>query len=105
MNITTIIELKNHEVEELAGAKLVFVKEQIDDNIVETCVECFKYTSDGACIETEDAMQKVFNQLQEKGIIPPDIKDFSFEMPSCERLKKNSDSEDIPQNVILSFMY
>ncbi|SFA81186.1 MULTISPECIES: hypothetical protein [unclassified Bacillus (in: firmicutes)] len=105
MNITTIIELKNDEVEEMAGAKLVFAKEQMDDHIVETCVECFKYTSDGQCIETEVAMEKVFNHLQEKGIIPLHIKDFSFEMPSCEKVKKNSDMEDIPQNVILSFMY
>lgn len=105
MNITTIIELENKEVENITGAKLVFTQEQIDENIIETCVECFKMEDSEATLTTEEGMQRVFEQLQNKGVIPPSVEDFSFEMPSCERLKKKNDSIiDVPQKVILSFM-
>lgn len=105
MNITTIIELENHEVENIAGAKLVFAREQIDENIIETCVDGFKVEGSKEILSTEDAMEKVFNQLKENGVIPVKVEDFSFEMPSCERLKRKNDTEmDIPQKVILSFM-
>ena len=66
MNITTIIELENNEVENIAGAKLVFTEEQIDENIIETCVECFKIKDTEAILTTEEAMQRVFVQLQQK---------------------------------------
>lgn len=105
MNVTTIIELENREVEKMTGAKLVFTQEQIDTNIVETCVDCFKYEGSDECIPTEDAMQAVFNTLKEEGMIPDKVEDFSYEMPSCERLKKDVYSEqDMPQKVILSFI-
>ncbi|MFF2450695.1 hypothetical protein ACFVSW_27075 [Neobacillus sp. NPDC058068] len=105
MNITTIIELENQEVEHIAGAKLVFAQEQIDENIIETCVECFQLEDSTEMVPTEDAMQRVFDRLQQRGIIPPNVEDFSFEMPSCERLKRKPDSvTELPQKVILSFM-
>lgn len=105
MNITTIIELENQEVENITGAKLVFTQEQIDENIVETCVECLQLENSDDRISTEDAMQKVFEQLQENGVIPANVEDFSYEMPSCERLKRKTNNEtDLPQKVILSFM-
>ncbi len=105
MNIITIIELENHEVENMAGAKLVFAQEQIDENIIETCVECFQLDGSDQTITTEDAMQKVFRKLQQDGVIPAGVEDFSYEMPSCERLKRKAESEiDLPQKVILSFM-
>src|SRR3954447_20546137 len=105
MNITTIIELENQEVENIVSAKLVFAQEQIDENIIETCVECFQREDSEEMITTEEAMETVFNQLQKKGVIPPNVEDFSYEMPSCERLKRKADSRtDLPQKVILSFM-
>ncbi|NRD78252.1 hypothetical protein HPT25_12830 [Bacillus sp. BRMEA1] len=104
MNITTIIEFENKEVEAIAGAKLVFVQEQIEENIVETCVDCFLMEDSDETISTEEAMDRVFKQLKEQGVIPYTVEDFSYEMPSCERLKKSENQEDIPQKVILSFM-
>ncbi|MEH7504497.1 hypothetical protein V7152_21195 [Neobacillus drentensis] len=105
MNITTIIELENREVENIAGAKLVFIQEQIDENIIETCVECFKLEDSDATLTIEEAMQRVFEQLQQEGVIPPNVEDFSYEMPSCERIRrKNTNELDLPQRVILSFM-
>ncbi|MEH7072519.1 hypothetical protein V7089_00945 [Neobacillus drentensis] len=105
MNITTIIELENSEVENIAGAKLVFTQEQIDENIIETCVECFKMDASEETLTTEEGMQIVFEELQQKGIIPQNVEDFSYEMPSCERLKrKNNSVPDLPQKVILSYM-
>jgi hypothetical protein len=104
MNVTTIIELENREVEKMAGAKLVFIQEQIDANIVETCVDCFKYEGSEDCLDTDDAMQKVFNALKADGMIPEAVEDFSYEMPSCERLRKDVyEEQDMPQKVILSF--
>jgi hypothetical protein len=104
MNITTIIELDNQEVEEMAGAELVFIQEQIEENIIETCVDCFKIVESGKCMPTEEAMEKVFEQLKKKGVIPEEIEDFSYQTPSCERLKCNSGHKDLPQKVIISFM-
>lgn len=104
MNVTTIIELENREVEKMAGAKLVFIQEQIDTNIVETCVDCFKYEGSEDCLDTDDAMEKVFNALKANGLIPEAVKDFSYEMPSCERLRKDVyEEQDMPQKVVLSF--
>jgi len=106
MNITTIIELENQEAEILAGAKMIFEQEQIDQNIVETCVEGFHANEKEEIISNEEAMQKVFNRLKEDGYIPNSVEDFSFQMPSCERLKKKGlNEQDIPQKVILSYMY
>jgi hypothetical protein len=105
MNITTIIELENKEVEEMTGAKLVFSQEQIEENIVETCVECFKLEGSDVCMDTDDAMQLVFDKLKETGAVPQDVEDFSFQMPSCERIKKDVyDENDMPQKVVITFM-
>jgi len=104
MNVTTIIELENREVEKMAGAKLVFTQERIDTNIVETCVDCFQYEGTDKCLDTDDAMQKVFKTLKAKGVIPEAVQRFSYEMPSCERLGKDIyEEEDMPQNVVMSF--
>jgi hypothetical protein len=105
MNITTIIELENKEVEQITGAKLVFIQEQIEENIVETCVECFKLEGSEECMDTDDAMQLVFDKLKAEGTVPQSVQDFSFQMPSCERIKKDSyDEKDMPQKVVISFM-
>lgn len=104
MNVMTIIELENREVEKMTGAKLVFTQEQIDSNIIETCVECFKYEGSEECMQTDEAMEKVFNQLKQDGLIPEAVDSFSYEMPSCERLKKDVYSEqDMPQKVVISY--
>ena len=105
MNITTIIELENQEFEKMAGAKLVFAQEQIDENIVETCVDCLQVEDSKEIITPEDAMKVVFDQLKEKGVVPQQVEDFSFEMPSCGQLRRKTQSEyDLPQKVILSFI-
>lgn len=105
MNVTTIIELENNEVEAITGAQLVFAQEKIAENIIETCVECFQVKDSEEKISTEEAMQKVFEQLKNEGVIPSKVEDFSFEMPSCERMKsKTQDANDLPQKVVLSYM-
>ncbi|NHM31859.1 hypothetical protein [Neobacillus terrae] len=85
---------------------MIFAQEQINQNIVETCVEGFHANEKKEVISNEEAMQKVFNRLKEDGYIPNSVEDFSFQMPSCERLKKKElNEQDIPQKVILSYMY
>ena len=104
MNITTIIELENQEVEKMIGAKLVFTQEQVDKNIVEMCVDCFKHEGSDECIDIDVAMQIVFDQLKVNGIIPENVDEFSFEMPSCEKLKTAEyRAENFPQKVVLTF--
>jgi hypothetical protein len=105
MNITTIIELENEEFEKMAGAKLVFAQEQIDEHIIETCVDYLQADDSKEIITPETAIQVVFDQLKQKGVVPQQVEDFSFEMPSCGQLRKKTPSEyDIPQKVILSFI-
>lgn len=104
MNITTIIELNNQEVEQMAGAKMVFVQEEITEQIIHTCVDCFTVEGSEEKIEPELAMEKVFEQLKGNGVIPPGVTEFSFEMPACGTSKKNNQViAEIPQNVVLTF--
>lgn len=89
----------------MAGGRLVFAEERIDENIVETCVDCFQESGTNEKIATDDAMQRVFDRLKENGIVPEEVVEFSYEMPSCGQLRKKSEpSFDIPQKVILTFM-
>ncbi|MFB6469286.1 hypothetical protein ACE38V_21360 [Cytobacillus sp. Hz8] len=103
MNITTIIEMENREVEQMAGAKMVFVEEHIMDDVVETCVNGF-HSEESGQIETEDAMQVVFEKLKDEGVVPKNVKDFSYELPSCGRIKTQDDNSEIPQKVIISYV-
>ncbi len=103
MNITTIIELENHEVEDMTGAKLVFSQEQLAENVFETCVECLKEEESGECIDTETAMMMVFNKLKNQGLVPEKVEDFSFEMPSCGTIKKDMIEQDLPQKIVISY--
>jgi uncharacterized protein YutE (UPF0331/DUF86 family) len=106
MNITTIIELENAEVEKIAGAKFIFAQEHINEHVVETCVDYLQAENSNEKIQPEDAMKTVFDYLKQEGIIPQQVEDFSFEMPACGQFKKESVSEyDIPQKVILSYMF
>lgn len=104
MHITTYIELENQEVEEITGAKMIFETEQVNEQIIQTCVEGFKLEESGETITSEEGLQIVFDYLKVKGVIPGDVEDFSFEMPSCERLKKSDHEEDTPQNVIITYV-
>jgi hypothetical protein len=104
MNITTIIELNNQEVEQMVGARMVFVQEQITEQIIHTCVDCFSVEGSEDKIEPEHAMEKVFEQLKGDGLIPEGVTEFSFEMPACGTIKKhNKVIAEIPQNVVLTF--
>ncbi|MFF2876147.1 hypothetical protein ACFVR2_07475 [Gottfriedia sp. NPDC057991] len=85
------IELENHEVEYISHAIIVFSQEQIHENIIETCVEYFKIEGSNEILKIEDTMQKVFDNLKQKGPIPKQVMDFSFIMPFCERIKRNND--------------
>ncbi len=106
MNITTIIELENEEVEKIAGAKFVFSQDHINEHVVETCVEYLQAENSNEIIQPEDAMKMVFDHLKQEGIIPQQVEDFSFEMPSCGQLIRKAASDyDIPQKVILSYMF
>lgn len=105
MHITTYIELENQEVEQITGAKMIFSTEQVYEEIEETCVEGFEVETTGEKITSEDGIQIVFDYLKSKGVIPQNVEDFSFEMPSCERMKKAvHKEEDMPQNVIITYV-
>lgn len=103
MNITTIIELENAEVEKMSGAKLIFAQNEIEENIIETCVEYLQVEDTKEILTPDEAMEKVFYVLKKEGIIPNDVEDFSFEMPSCGFIKNYHSGNEIPQKVILTF--
>ena len=104
VNILTIIELENSEVEEIIEASFVFVDEQLYENVVQTCVDGFASKSTNERIDTDDAMETLFNKLKEKGVIPADIEDFSYELTSCERIKSNNPAkEELPKKIAISF--
>lgn len=103
MNITTIIELENKEVEEIIGAKMQFVEEHIQENIVHTCVEGFVDEKTNKPIDIDDAVEKLFAELKNKQVISANVEDFSCELPSCERIKHLDEDEFEPQKVIISY--
>lgn len=106
MNITTIIELDNQEVEEIVGAKFAFIQEHTQENIVLTCVENFVDEKTGDKVEIEEAMDKLFFMLKEKELIAKEVEEYSYELPSCERIKKNDNTdEDLPQKVTISYTF
>ncbi|WP_416825258.1 hypothetical protein [Ectobacillus polymachus] len=104
MNITTIIELDNKEVEEMLGAKMKFMEEYIQDNIVNTCVEGFVDVKTNEPLDIDDACEKLFAELQNKQIISSAVEDFSCKLPSCERVKEFGEEEFKPEKVVISYM-
>lgn len=104
MNITTIIELENKEVEEILGAKMKFMEEHIQDNIVNTCVEGFVDAKTNEPLSIDDAVDKLFAELQNKQIISLDVEEYSCKLPSCERVKEFGENEFKPEKVVISYM-
>jgi hypothetical protein len=105
MNITTIIELDHEEVEELLNVQFVFVEEKIYDNMVHTCVDGFVDNDTKNEMDTDEAMERLFAKLKEQNVIPQDVIDFSYELTSCERVKKmDVEQDDLPKKVAISFL-
>ncbi|MFD3445556.1 hypothetical protein ACFDTO_13240 [Microbacteriaceae bacterium 4G12] len=104
MNITTIIELDNKEVEKILGARMKFMEERIQDNIVNTCVEGFVDEKTNEPISNDDAVEKLFAELQNKKIISSNVEDFSCKLPSCARVKELGEDEFEPEKVVITYV-
>ena len=103
VEVMTIIELENSEVEEILGAEFVFVEENIYENVVHTCVDGFKKKKNDEFMTTDDAIEKLFQQLKVNNIIPNEIEDFSYELSSCERIINMDEKEKLPKKIAISF--
>ena len=103
VEVMTIIELENSEVEEILNAEFVFVEENIYENVVHTCVDGFKKKKNDEFMTTDDAIEKLFQQLKVNNIIPNDIEDFSYELSSCERIINMDEKEELPKKIAISF--
>lgn len=104
MNIMTIIELDNEEIEKLIDASLILVDETVYENLVHACVEGFICNKTNQHIDIDDAMERVFLMLKANRVIPSDVTDFSYEVYSCERIKhSNPDKEQLPNTISISF--
>ena len=103
VEVMTIIELENSEVEEILGAEFVFVEENIYENVVHTCVDGFKKKKNDEFMTTDDAIEKLFLQLKANKIIPSEIEDFSYELSSCERIISMDEKEELPKKIAISF--
>ena len=103
VEVMTIIELENSEVEEILNAEFVFVEENIYENIVHICVDGFKKKMNDEFMTTDDAIEKLFQQLKVNNIITNDIEDFSYELSSCERIINMDEKEELPKKIAISF--
>ncbi|WP_335870227.1 hypothetical protein [Bacillus sp. 2205SS5-2] len=103
MNIAMIIKLENHEVEELVNVEFVFEEEKLEQNIVHTCVGGFIDKQSKEALDIDDTMEKLFEVLKTKKVIPERVTDFSYELPSCDMVKNIEGKETIPQNVVISY--
>ena len=104
MEVITIIELDNAEVEEILDAEFIFVEDNIYENVVHTCVDGFKEKKSGEFITIDDAFEKLFLILKANNLIPNEIEDFSYELSSCERLIRMDAKEDeLPKKIAVSF--
>jgi hypothetical protein len=104
MDITTIIELENKEVEKILDAKIIFEKEKVNEYIIHTCVSGFIDNVSEDILQIDVAMEKLFMYLKEDGYVPAGLEDFSYELPSCDRIKNTAGVDDIPQKVMISFI-
>lgn len=104
VNILTIIELDNSEVEKILDASIVFQEEIVFENVTSTCVEGFKCNKTNELLDSDHAMEKVFLMLKANHYIPSQVQDFSYELSSCERIKSNTpEKEELPKMVSISF--
>ncbi|MGM9923566.1 MAG: hypothetical protein ACI35R_04885 [Bacillus sp. (in: firmicutes)] len=104
MNILTIIELDNSEVEEILDASFVFEEEALYENIVSTCVAGFQCRKTNKLLDSDEAMEQLFLRLKARHYIPEAIQDFSYELSSCERIRSNTQESDTwPKMVSISF--
>lgn len=104
VNILTIIEMDNSEVEQIIDASFVFVDETIYENVIQTCVDGFVSNKTNERIDTNDAMEKLFLMLKARHIIPSAVENFSYELTSCERIKSNNpEKEELPKKIAISF--
>lgn len=104
MLITTVISLAKDEIESFLNMKTSFNYEEYEGNI-QACVDGFIDNESTKYIGTDDAMERLFSVLKEKGLTPEDVEDFSFEIPSCGVTKHSDDDniEDIDVEFIISF--
>lgn len=105
MNIVTIIELENTEVEELLNLETSFDEFKIEDFGIETCIDYYVNKETQEKLDPDTAVEQLFEKLKEKEIIPNYISHYSFEIPGCEKLKnKNGEFTEEPSHkVILSY--
>jgi len=103
VEVMTIIELENSEVEEILDAEFVFVEENVYENVVHTCVEGFKTKKNDEFMTADDAIEKLFLKLKVNKIIPNEIEDFSYELYSCERLIGLDATDELPKKIAISF--
>jgi hypothetical protein len=104
VNILTIIELDNSEVEQILDASFVYVDETVYENVIHTCVDGFIANKTNKHLETDDAMEQLFAMLKARHIIPSTVEDFSYELTSCERIKTNNqEKNELPKKIALSF--
>lgn len=104
MYITTVISLAKEEIESFLNMKTSFNYEEHEDS-VQACVDGFVDNETTKYIGTDDAMEKLFAVLKEKGLAPEEVEDFSFEIPSCGKTKQSDDDnmEDIDVEFIISY--
>jgi len=105
MKITTKIELENAEVEQLLNVSFVYAEETICENIVQTCVEGLRSNKTNEILDTEEAMEQLFVILKANYIIPVEVKEFSYEMFTCERIKNYDCNMDIPKELVITYVH
>ena len=104
MNITSILEMSHSEVENILDASFIYVDEIVCENVIQTCVDGFTLNNSKENLETDEGMERLFLMLKARNIIPTTVKEFSYEISSCERIKDyNADTQVIPKLAILTF--
>jgi len=103
MKITTIIEMENSEVEQLLDVTFVYSEETICENVLQTCVEGLKSNKTNEFLKVEDAMEQLFAILKANYIIQSSVDEFSYELPTCERIKSYNSKVEIPKQLIITY--
>lgn len=103
MLITTVISLAKEEIESFLNMKTSFNYEEYEGTI-SACVDGFIDNETEKYVGTDDAMELLLKVLKDKALVPKEVEDFSFEIPSCGVTKQSDDDiEDIAVEFVISY--
>lgn len=100
-----MVEVENSEVEQMLHLETSYDEYKLGDYGIETCIDYYTELDSHKKVAPETVVDKLFQSLKGKEIIPNEVNTYSYEIPGCERLKnkKGEINNKISHKVILQY--